>query len=97
MSHHALRQIDHDQSESNGSPRRVAPFEGANHWTAPSSSSPSTIDLREERLFRSLDVDNDRQVLRRDLEARLAQAGLRTDDVRLRDSMTALDAIRREE
>lgn len=64
---------------------------------AVTESQPTTIDLREERLFRSLDVDNDRRVLRRDFEARLAQAGLRSDDVRLRDSMTALEALRRDE
>ena len=54
------------------------------------------IDIREERLFRSLDVDNDQQVRRSDLERRLAQAGLRMDDARLHDSMEALDAFQAE-
>ncbi len=49
------------------------------------------IDLREARLFKSLDADNDQQVKRSDLERMLAQAGLRSDDHRLRDSMQALD------
>ncbi|MEJ2122792.1 MAG: glutaminase A, partial [Alphaproteobacteria bacterium] len=72
-------------------------LEGENDSATASPSSTTPIDLREERLFRSLDVDNDHHVLRRDLEARLAQAGLLTDDIRLRDSMTALDALCRED
>jgi glutaminase len=96
MPQHALVQIDREQSERNGSPMKGVLLEGPDRSTA-TGSPPTTIDLREERLFRSLDVDNDRQVLRRDLEARLAQAGLRANDVRLHDSMSALDALRREE
>ena len=96
MSQQAQRQIDRDRSEGNGSPMKVAPLDGTDRSASP-ASPPTMIDLREERLFRSLDIDNDRQVLRRDLEARLAQAGLRTNDVRLHDSMTALYALSREE
>ena len=51
------------------------------------------IDVREERLFKSLDMDNDQRVLRSDLERRLVQAGLQGDDMRLRESMVALDAF----
>ncbi len=51
-------------------------------------------DAREERLFRSLDLDNDQRVLRSDLERILADMGLRRDDPRLTESMTALDAYR---
>ncbi len=54
------------------------------------------IDVREERLFKSLDLDNDQRVLRSDLERRLAAAGLRSDDRRLRASMDALDDFQRE-
>jgi len=50
----------------------------------------TSIDPREERLFQSLDVDNRRGVLRRDLEQTLAEAELRTDDRRQRESMAAL-------
>jgi glutaminase len=50
-----------------------------------------SIDPREERLFRSLDLDNTQSVRRGDLERMLAEAGLRRGDVRLRESMAALD------
>jgi len=81
---------------TNGASATIAALEAADRPAG--VMAPSTaIDQREERLFRSLDVDNDQQVLRRDLDARLAQAGLSADDVRLRDSMVALDELRREE
>ena len=54
------------------------------------SSSP--IDLREERLFRSLDYDNDRAILPRDFEQVLTEVGLARDDHRIRESMAALQA-----
>lgn len=49
------------------------------------------MDEREERLFRSLDFDNDQAMLPRDFERVLAEIGLSWDDVRLRESMTALE------
>ena len=60
------------------------------------AAAAQAIDLREERLFRSLDADNDQQVLRSDLERMLAQAGLRPDDHRLRDSLQALAIYERQ-
>ena len=58
------------------------------------SSRP--IDAREDRLFRSLDTDNDGRVHRTDLERRLAEAGLGPDDARLRASLSTLAARERE-
>ncbi|WP_299619388.1 glutaminase A [Pelagibius sp.] len=53
------------------------------------------LDGREEMLFRALDLDNDHQVLRSDLEQVLRQVGLSADDPRLQESMAALDAHHR--
>jgi len=61
---------------------------------SPAHSEPKQgIDTREQRLFRSLDLDNDQQVLRSDLVSALAEVGLRADDRRLSQSMTILDAF----
>ncbi len=49
------------------------------------------IDIREQQLFQSLDLDNDQRVTRSDLANVLAVVGLNEDDYRLADSMTALD------
>ena len=49
------------------------------------------MDEREERLFRSLDFDNDQTMLPRDFERVLAEIGLSHDDTRLRESMAALE------
>jgi glutaminase len=49
------------------------------------------IDSREERLFRSLDYDNDSAILRRDFEAVLNEIGLSKGDRRLHQSIQALD------
>ena len=56
-----------------------------------------SIDEREDRLFRSLDVDNDQQVRRSDLVHRLKKVGLMADDRRLRDSLGAIDRLLRME
>ena len=57
------------------------------------------IDLREERLFRALDDDNDKAVRPHKFERVLADVGLRDDDKRLHDSLKSLrdqvDAARR--
>ncbi len=53
------------------------------------------LDQRELRLFKSLDLDNDDRVLCSDLERMLAQVGLSADDLRLRESMLALEAYQR--
>ena len=53
----------------------------------------STADLRELHLFRSLDADNDEYVRRRELLDALESIGLRADDVRLKESMRALDTF----
>lgn len=50
------------------------------------------IDLRERQLFQSLDFDNDQRVRRSDLVKALAEVGLRGDDRRLTESMTALES-----
>jgi hypothetical protein len=49
------------------------------------------LDQREERLFRSLDFDNDATILPRDFERVLTEIGLDRADVRLHESVTALD------
>ena len=49
------------------------------------------MDEREGRLFRSLDFDNDQAMLPRDFERVLAEIGLGRDDIRLRESMAALE------
>lgn len=48
------------------------------------------IDKREERLFRSVDFDNDLAISPRDIEQVLREIGLSCEDVRLRESMTTL-------
>ena len=48
-------------------------------------------DEREDRLFKSLDFDNDQTMLPRDFERALADIGLQRDDKRLRESMAALE------
>jgi len=57
---------------------------------------PACIDFREERLFKSLDVRNVESVCHSEFGRRLEQVGLRSDDVRLRDSINALSALQRE-
>ncbi|MGB5834506.1 MAG: glutaminase, partial [Thiohalocapsa sp.] len=59
---------------------------------SPSSSDawPIGVDLREERLFRALDDDNDQAVRLRDFERVFDEVGLRTHDKRLRDSLGLL-------
>ena len=49
-------------------------------------------DLREERLFRSLDLSNDGYVKHTDLAGALADSGIRVDDARLAQSMASLSA-----
>ena len=63
--------------------------------SAPSSHSDSgeQLDEREQRLFRSLSVDGNDFVTRRDLLHALQRIGLLLDDARLRDCMSALQAF----
>ena len=65
-----------DSTHPNGHDSKVDPFD---------------MDEREERLFRSLDFDNDQAMLPRDFERVLAQIGLGRNDRRLQESMTALE------
>lgn len=51
---------------------------------------PIGVDLREERLFRALDDDNDQAVRLRDFERVFAEVGLKTQDQRLHDSLGLL-------
>ncbi|MCG8354772.1 MAG: glutaminase A [Kiloniellales bacterium] len=77
------------KSRAHGEPLRVVS-------SAPGDTARAqSIDVREERLFRSLDIDNNEKVRRSDLERMLANAGLRPDDIRLRESMTALEGFLR--
>ena len=56
------------------------------------SDNPAPIiDSREDRLFRSLDYDNDAAVLRRDFESVLGEIGLTKSDPRLQQSIGALE------
>ena len=52
---------------------------------------PPQIDAREYRLFRSLDVHNENQVLVTDVLDAISRAGLTKDDVRLRETMKGLE------
>ena len=58
----------------------------------PGTGGPVYFDPREERLFRALDDDNDEVLLPRDFERVLAEIGLDAQDLRLRESMSALQA-----
>ncbi len=58
--------------------------------TTPSPKQPS-LDQREERLFRSLDFDNDATILPRDFERVLTEIGLDREDARLHESVAAID------
>ncbi|MGI9419158.1 MAG: glutaminase A [Geminicoccaceae bacterium] len=60
------------------------------------AAAAHALDVREERLFRSLDINNDQRILRSDLDFMLGRSGLRSDDRRLKASMEALNAFRRE-
>jgi glutaminase len=60
------------------------------YGTTPSPKQPS-LDQREERLFRSLDFDNDATILPRDFERVLTEIGLDREDVRLHESVAAID------
>ncbi len=51
---------------------------------------PIGVDLREERLFRALDDDNDQAVRLRDFERVFAEVGLKSHDKRLHDSLGLL-------
>ena len=51
----------------------------------------TAIDPREDRLFRSLDYDNNEAVSAREFARVLAEMGLPRDDHRLRESMAALE------
>jgi len=53
------------------------------------------FDIREDRLFRALDDDNDDVVLARDLEGIFRQIGLSGDDSRLAASMAAIRDLTR--
>lgn len=55
------------------------------------AESRDLIDQREERLFRSLDIDNDQAILSKDFEQVLRESGLTRDDRRLEASISALD------
>lgn len=52
------------------------------------------IDIREQQLFRSLDLDNDQHVKRYDLEKVLLENGLRLDDSRF---VTSLQLLKEQE
>lgn len=58
--------------------------------SAYSTSKPGDLDTREQRLFRSLDTDNDGHIHRTELAKTLAKAGLREDDQRLKESLAIL-------
>jgi glutaminase len=61
------------------------------HPTPSSVSDHSEqIDEREQRLFRSLCINGNEYVTRRDIQSALLRIGLRLDDARLYDSITAL-------
>ena len=78
---HAMSMKDRKTQAGNGNnPSEMKP-----------ASETQRIDEREERLFRSVDFDNDRAMLPRDLERVLSGIGLRRDDIRLRESMAALE------
>jgi hypothetical protein len=68
------------------------PEETGVSWVQPTTETANPVmDEREERLFRSLDFDNDQAMLPRDFERVLAEIGLSRDDMRLRESMAALE------
>jgi len=76
------------------SPARHKGPRRARATTGVAGSSPASPDQREERLFRSLDFDNDKAIRARDLERVLAEVGLDRNDQRLRESMMALESFR---
>ena len=51
------------------------------------------LNEREERLFRSVDLDNDGKMLPHDFERQLAEIGLYRDDARLSQSIAAVDRV----
>ena len=59
--------------------------------TPPEMDAPyQRIDIREQQLFQSLDLDNDQHVKRYDLEKILVENGLRIDDNRFVTSLRLL-------
>ncbi|MDJ0945736.1 MAG: glutaminase A [Kiloniellales bacterium] len=88
------------QSERSGRSTKAPRKSGSLSIVAAASQSAGAaqgLDQREVRLFKSLDLDNDDRVLCSDLEKMLVQVGLSPDDLRLRESMLALEAHRREQ
>ena len=55
----------------------------------PGLAAAAKVDIREQRLFRSLDLDNDQRIPRHVLEQVLTGMGLRTEDARLAESLAA--------
>ena len=58
----------------------------------PGLAAVGKVDIREQRLFRSLDLDNDQRIPRHVLEQVLTGMGLRTEDARLAESLAALSS-----
>ncbi len=58
----------------------------------PQPKRETANDLREERLFRSLDLSNDGYIKRGDLAVALEDSGIRVSDARLNQSMASLSA-----
>jgi glutaminase len=86
------RKRPHSPATEEAAPRsRVAHLETRQKaGQTPGEPDQTDIDLREERLFRALDDDNDEAVRPRDFEQVLAEVGLREDDGRLSESLRAL-------
>ncbi len=75
---------------SNGVGTTSVSAEGTQVSQSSGTTWPIGVDLREERLFRALDDDNDHAVRLRDFERVFAEVGLKSHDKRLHDSLGLL-------
>lgn len=95
MSKHRSKKVQpEDSTQERPSVAQKAPTPKAPTPKAatPPDTAGSELDQREERLFRALDLDNDRQILRTDFYRLLEEVGLRRDDHRLRESLASIEA-----
>ncbi|MEM7463098.1 MAG: glutaminase A [Pseudomonadota bacterium] len=92
MTKKTMKRQGKSPTETNRGLARSVDETPCNHTSGHEPESDAiTVDEHEERLFKSLDYDNDKSILPGDLKIALSEIGLASDDYRLRESMAAID------